>query len=190
MGLISPGGENFLDFLELRQVLSTYDWDLRDRLWWPQERPVPMRVARWSLGVPLPLMLGPKSLGGGGVGTCGFLCSADMDLGVLLESPQRSQSSSRAGACTCTFLPSSSSSVTLPFAWIKWSEAFPRGFPTRVSTGLSHVPPWCESIPGLKVEAVQGKQVSMEWTETSGGLWEWRHDPGVRLAFPLECASS
>ena len=47
-------------------------------------------------------------------------------------------------------------------------EAFPRGFPT----GLSHVPPWCESILGLKVEAVQGKQVSLEWTETSGGLWE------------------
>ena len=47
-------------------------------------------------------------------------------------------------------------------------EAFPPGFPT----GLSHVPPWCESILGLKVEAVQGKQVSLEWTETSGGLCE------------------
>ena len=45
-------------------------------------------------------------------------------------------------------------------------EAFPRGFPT----GLSHVPPWCESILGLKPEEVQGKQVSLEWTETSGGL--------------------
>ena len=33
MGLISPGGENLLDFLELRQVLSTYDGDLRDLLW-------------------------------------------------------------------------------------------------------------------------------------------------------------
>ena len=30
----------------------------------------------------------------------------------------------------------------------------------------------CESILGLKVEAVQGKQVSLEWTEPSGGLWE------------------
>ena len=29
-----------------------------------------------------------------------------------------------------------------------------------------------ESILGLKVEAVQGKQVSLEWTETSGGHWE------------------
>ena len=26
-----------------------------------------------------------------------------------------------------------SSNVMLPFAWIKWSVAFPRGFPTRLS---------------------------------------------------------
>ena len=81
-------------------------------------------------------------------------------------------------ACTCAFLPSCSSSVTITFTWIKGSGAFPRGFPTR----LSHVPPWCESILGLKVEAVQGKQVSLEWTETSGELGEWWHDPGVPLA--------
>ena len=37
------------------------------------------------------------------------------------------------GACTCTFLSSCSSSVTLPLAWIKGSVAFPRGFPTRLS---------------------------------------------------------
>ena len=54
-------------------------------------------------------------------------------LGVLLESPQGSQSSSRVGACTCAFLLSCSSSVALPFAWIKGSVAFPRGFPTRLS---------------------------------------------------------
>ena len=109
-----------------------------------------------------------------------------MDLGVLLESSQGSQSSSRVGSCTCPFLPSCSSSVTLPFAWVKGSVAFPRGFPTRHSHEafprgfpivLSHVPPWCESILGLKVEAVLGKQVSLEWTVTSGGLWEWWHDP-------------
>ena len=56
MGLISPGGDNLLDFLEWRQVHSTYDVDLRDLLWWPQERPVPMRVARGPLGIPLPSM--------------------------------------------------------------------------------------------------------------------------------------
>ena len=44
MGLIMPGGENLLDFLELRLVLSTYDGDLMDPLWWPQEWPDPMRV--------------------------------------------------------------------------------------------------------------------------------------------------
>ena len=32
----------------MRQVLSTYDGDLWDPLWWPQERPVPMLVA-WGL---------------------------------------------------------------------------------------------------------------------------------------------
>ena len=132
MGLISPGGENLLDFLELWQVLSTYDGDLRDPLWWPQERPVPMRVARGPLGIPLPSMLGPKILCGVGVGTRGFLSSADMDLGVLLESHQGSQSSSRVGSCTCAFLPSCSSSVSLPLAWIKGSLAFPRGLPTRL----------------------------------------------------------
>ena len=31
MGLMSHGRENLLDFLELRQVLSTYDGDLRTR---------------------------------------------------------------------------------------------------------------------------------------------------------------
>ena len=55
------------------------------------------------------------------------------------------------------------------FPWRLSHEAFPRGFPT----GLSHVPPWSESILGLTVEAVLGKQVSLEWTEASGGLWEW-----------------
>ena len=64
MGLISPGGEDLLDFLELWQVLLTYDGDVRDPLWWPQERPVPMLVARRPLGFPLPSMLGPKTLCG------------------------------------------------------------------------------------------------------------------------------
>ena len=40
MGLISPGGENILDFVELRQLLLSYDGDLRDPLCCPQERPV------------------------------------------------------------------------------------------------------------------------------------------------------
>ena len=69
MGLILPGGEHLLDVLQLRQVLSSYDGDLMDQLWWPQERPVPMRVAWETLGIPLPSMPGPKILCGFGAGT-------------------------------------------------------------------------------------------------------------------------
>ena len=69
MGLISPGGENLLHFFELRQVLSTSYGDLRDPLWCPQERPVPMRVSRGALGIPVPSMLGPKTLCGVSAGT-------------------------------------------------------------------------------------------------------------------------
>ncbi|KAI4552926.1 hypothetical protein MJG53_000101 [Ovis ammon polii x Ovis aries] len=62
---------------------------------------------------------------------------------------------------------------------------------SQVETGLSHVHTWWESILGLIVKAVQGKQVPLEWTDTSGGLLELWHDPGVPLAFlwrapPLE----
>ena len=64
MGLISPGEENLLDFFEWRQVLTTYDRDLQDPFWWPQERTVSMRVARGPLGIPLPTMPGPKTFCG------------------------------------------------------------------------------------------------------------------------------
>ena len=69
MGLISPGRENLLYFHELRQVLSSYDGDIRDPLRWPQEKPVPMRVALRPLGISLTSMQGPKTLCGVGAGT-------------------------------------------------------------------------------------------------------------------------
>ena len=69
MGLISPGEENLLDFLELQQVLSTYDGDIRDPLLWPHEREVPMRVAWGPLGIPLSSMPVPKTLCIVGAGT-------------------------------------------------------------------------------------------------------------------------
>ena len=68
-GFFSPGGENLLDFIQLPQVLLTYDGDLRDPLRWPQERPVPLKVARGPLGIPLPSMPGPQTLCGVGAGT-------------------------------------------------------------------------------------------------------------------------
>ena len=89
-----------------------------------------------------------------------------MDLEVPLESPQGSQASSRVGTCTSAFLPSCSSSVSLPVELTQGSVYFPRVFPT----GLSHVLPWCESIFGVTFEAVQGNQVPLEWTEVFGVL--------------------
>ena len=97
-----------------------------------------------------------------------------MHVHLTPELSQQCRSSVRVDQGICVF-PSSLS-----------HEAFPRGFPT----GLSHVPPWCVSILGLNVEAVQGKQVSLEWTEISLGIWERCHDPGVPLAIPLERDSS
>ena len=69
MCLIYPLGENVLDFLKLWQVLSSYDGGERDRLWGTQDWAVPIRVVRGLLGIPLPLMRGPKTLCGVGPGT-------------------------------------------------------------------------------------------------------------------------
>ena len=137
MGLISPGGENLLDFLELWHVLWTYDGDLRDPLWWPQERPVPMRVDVGPLGNPFPSMPGPKTL-------CGFVPEPEDSSPVLtwilgffwslprVVSPRyewghaRAVSARAVAAASCFPSPGSRD--------LKLSvEAFPRGFPTRLS---------------------------------------------------------
>ena len=103
-----------------------------------------------------------------------------MDLGVLLESPQGSQSSSRMRACTCAFLQSGSSRVTQTTAWRKGSMVFPRVFPTRLSheafprgfpTGLSNVHTWWESILGLNVKAVLGNRFLWNGLTHLGDSW-------------------
>ena len=82
----------------------------------------------------------------------------------------------------------------LPFAWMKKSvafiEVFAGGFPTRLSHRAVPRATVVFVDPRLKVESVQAKRISLEWTETSAGLWEWWHDPGVLLAFPVESDSS
>ena len=108
----------------------------------------------------------------------GYFWSLPREVSPRLEWGHARALSSRAVAAVSRFPSRGSRDMWLSL------EAITRGFPTS----LSHVPPWCESILGLKVEAVQGKQVSLECTETSGGLWEWWHDPGVPLAFPVESA--
>ena len=152
MGLISPGGENLLAFLELRQVLSTYDGELRDPHWFLQERPVPMRVARGPLGIPLPSMPGPKILFGHGAEPedssrvltwmLGYVWSLPRRVSPRLEWGHARALSSQALAAVSCFPFVGSRDLCLSL------EAFPRGFPT----GLSYVPPWCESILVLKVK--------------------------------------
>ena len=137
MGLISPGGENLLDFLELRQVLSTYYGDLRDPHWFPQERPVPMRVTQGPLGIPLPSMPGPKP--------CvesvpepedsspvqkwilAYFWSLPRGISPRLEWGHARALSYRAVAAVSRFPSRGSRDQGLSL------EAFPRGFPTRLS---------------------------------------------------------
>ena len=137
------------------------------------ERPVPIRVARGPLGIPLPSMPGPKTLCGSVLEPedsspvltwiLGYFGSLPRGVSPHLDWGHARALSSLPVAAVLLFPSRGSRDLWLSL------EAFTRGFPT----GLSHVPPWCELILGLKVEAVQGKQLSLEWTETSGGLWEW-----------------
>ena len=137
MGLISPGGENLLDFLELRQVLSTYAGYLRDPLWWPQERPVPMRVARGLSGflsrqcrgliscvewVPEPEDSSPVL-----TWTLRYFWSLPSGVSPRLECGNARALSSRAVAAVSRFHSRESRDLWLSL------EAFPRGFPTRLS---------------------------------------------------------
>ena len=137
MGLISPGGENLLDFLELLQVHSTYDGDLRDPLWWPQERTLPMRVARGPLGITLPSMPGPKTL-------CDSVPNPEDSSSVLTwilgyfwslprgVSPRLEWGHARALSSRTVAAVSRSPSCGSRDLWLSL-ETFPRGFPTRLS---------------------------------------------------------
>ena len=141
MGLISPGGENLLDFLELRQVLSTSDRDLRDPLWWPQERPVPMRVARGPLGglsgflsrrcrALRPCVKSvPETEDSSPVQTwiLGYFWSLHRGVNPRLEWGPARALSSRPVAAESRFPSRGSRDLWLSL------EAFPRGFPTRLS---------------------------------------------------------
>ena len=141
MGLISPGGENLLDFLELRQVLSTYDGDLIDPLWWPQERTVPLRVTRRLLGglsgflsrrcwgLRSCVVSVPESEYSSSVLTCflGYLWSLPRGVSPRLEWGHARALSSRAVAAVSRFPLRGSRVQGLSL------EAFPRGFPKRLS---------------------------------------------------------
>ena len=158
-------------FSSCSRSLSSYYWDLRDPLVWPQERPVSMRVTRGLSGflssrcrVLSPrLELRPEPEFSSPALTCilGFLWSLHRGVRPRLEWRHAS-----------LFLPRCSSSVRLPSELTRGSVSFPRG-----ATGLSHVSLWCESILTVTVVAMQGNQVHLKLTETFGCLLEWWHDP-------------
>ena len=100
----------------------------------------------------------------------GYFWSLPRAVSPRLESGHTRALSSRAVAAVSCF-PSRGSRDLWPL------QAFPRGFPTRLSHSAVPHATVVESILGLKVEAVQGKQVSLEWTETFRGLLQWWHDP-------------
>ena len=137
MGLKSPGRENLLDFLEVRQVLSTYNGDLRDPLWWPQESPVPMRVAQGPMGFlsrrcrglrPC-VESGPEPEDSSPVLSwiLRFFWSLPRGVSPRLEWGHARALSSRAVAAVSCFPSCGSRDLWLSL------DAFPRGFPTRLS---------------------------------------------------------
>ena len=69
-------------------------------------------------------------------------------------------------------------------------EAFPGGFPRRFSHRAVPRATVVLVDPRLESGGSAGKTGSLEWTETTRGLWEWWHDAGVPLTFPVESASS
>ena len=137
MGLISPGWENLLDFLELRQVLSTYDGDLRAPLWWLQERPVPMRVrgglsgflSRRCQGLRPCVESVPEPEDSSPVLTwiMGYFWSLPRGVRPSLEWGHARAHFARAVAAVSRFPSRGSRDLWLSL------EAFPRGFPTNLS---------------------------------------------------------
>ena len=149
MGLISPGGENLLDFLEFRQVLSTYDGDLRDPLWWPRKGQSPCEFLE---GPPVFLtrrcrgirpcaesVLEPEEFSPVPTWILGYFWSLPRGVSPRLEWGHARAITSRAIAAVSHFPSHGSRSLWLSL------EAFPRGFPTR----LSHeaFPQGCPTCP-------------------------------------------
>ena len=137
MGLISPGRENLLDFLELRQVLATYDGDLRDTLWWAQERPFPCELLGGLSGFLSRRCRGlrpcvesvpePEDSSPGLTWILGYFWSLPSGVSLRLEWGHARALSSRAVLAVSSFPSRGSRDLWLAL------EAFQRGFPTRLS---------------------------------------------------------
>ena len=137
MGLISPAGENLLDFLELRQMLSTYDGVLRDPLGGLRKGQSPCELlaglsgflSRQCRGLRPFVESVPEPEDSSPVLTwiLGYSCSLPRGVSPRLEWGHTRALSSQTVAAVSR-LPSRGSRDL----WLSL-EAFPRGFPTRLS---------------------------------------------------------
>ena len=136
-GLFSPGGENLLDFLELRQVLSTYDGDLRDRSVGLRKDQSKCELLGGLSGFLSLRCLGlrpcvesvpePEDSSPVPIWFLGFFCSLPRGVSPRLEWEHERALSSRAVTAVSRFHRRGSRDLWLSL------EAFPRGFPTRLS---------------------------------------------------------
>ena len=142
MGLISPGGQNILEFLELWQVLLIYHGAPRDPLWWPQERPAPCEFLeglsgflyrRWQ-GLRPCVESGPEHEDSSPVLTWifGYLWSLPRGVSPPLECGHALALSSRAVAAVSPFCHVDQR--IYGFLSSLSHEAFPRGFPKGCPT--------------------------------------------------------
>ena len=137
MGLISPGGENLLDFLELRQVLSTYDWDLRDPLCGLRKGKSPcellvglsgfLSLRCFGLRPCVESVSEPEDFSPVPTWILGYFWGLPMGVSPRLEWRHARAISSRAEAAVSRFPSRGSRDLCLSL------EAFSRGFPRRLS---------------------------------------------------------
>ena len=137
MGLISPGGENLLDFLLLGQLFSTYDGDLRDPLGGLRKGESPCELLGGLSGFPSRRCRGltpcvesvPEPEDSPPVMTwiLGYFWSLPRGVSPRLEWGHARALSSRAVAAVSCFPSRGSRDLWLSL------EAFPPGFPTRLS---------------------------------------------------------
>ena len=139
--------------------LSICDGDLMDLIVFPRRSQVSFRVARGTSGF--------LSSSRRGIGPCLEFCWStqcsvlgDRDLGLPLKVQQGSQASCGVGAWNSAFLSSCQRGGRPPVEFRRGIRVFSRG-----SAGESDLPSYCEEIPGVPLEPMQGYQdlSRVEW---------------------------
>ena len=146
MGLISPGGENLLDFLDLLQVLLTYDGTSGTRSAGLRKGQSPCELLRglsgflscrcWGLRPCLDTVPEPEDSSPVLTWILGYFWNLPRGVSPRLEWGHARALSSRAVAAVSRFPSRGTRDL-----WHSL-EAFPRGFPTRLS---------CRAVPRATV---------------------------------------